>query len=200
MKNILVSTFLVALTISGATHAGDVAAGKTKSAACAGCHGADGNSINPIWPSLAGQHENYLVKQLKDFQSGARKEATMTAMAAPLSEQDVNDVAAYFAAQSVKVGEAAADKVEMGQKLYRAGNPESGVSACSACHGPSGAGNPQANFPSLTGQKAGYVAKSLSGFASGERDNDEASMMRDIASKMTNAEIEAVSQYVQGLH
>jgi len=200
MKQILVSTFLVGLLISGVSVAGDAAMGKTKSAACGGCHGVDGNSANPIWPNLAGQTTAYLTKQLKDFKSGARKDATMTAMALPLSDADMEDISAYFASQAVKVGSAAKDKVEMGTMIYRAGNAERGISACSACHGPSGAGNLQANFPALSGQKAAYIVKTLNSFASGERSNDASSMMRDIASRMTTADMEAVAQYIQGLH
>jgi len=200
MKQILVSTFLAGLLISGVSVAGDAAMGQTKSAACAGCHGVDGNSAAPMWPNLAGQSSTYLTKQLNDFKSGARKDATMTAMASPLSETDIDDIATYFSSKAVKVGTAAKDKVEMCAMIYRAGNAERGISACTACHGPSGTGNIQAKFPALSGQKATYVVKTLNSFASGERSNDASSMMRDIASRMTTADMEAVAQYIQGLH
>lgn len=179
--------------------AGDASAGKEKAATCAGCHGADGNSANPIWPKLAGQHAKYLVKQLQDFKAGDRKNATMAPMAAPLSEQDMQDLAAYFSAQQIKLGEADPKLVDAGEKIYRGGNKTSGVSACMACHGPDGAGNPAANFPHLAGQHAAYIENQLKAFRSGERANDYGKMMRNIASKMTDHEIKAVASYIQGL-
>ncbi len=201
MKKALLIASFVALAVSGTTQAaGDAAAGKTKSAACAACHGADGNSgANPLWPKLAGQHPEYIAKQLHDFKANQRKDATMAPMAAPLKDQDIDDLAAYFSSLSRKIGEAAADKVELGQSLYRSGS-SNGASACTGCHGPSGDGNGPANFPALSGQSAAYVAKQLKGFRSGTRSNDLNGMMADVASKLTDEEIEAVSQYVQGLH
>jgi len=180
--------------------AGDTAAGKEKSATCAGCHGADGNSVNPVWPSLAGQHPGYLEKQLKNFQAGQRNDATMAPMAAALSEQDMQDVAAYFASQTITAGTAGADAIEVGERIYRGGNLQTGVAACTACHGPTGAGIPQAGFPALSGQNSAYVAKTLRDFRTGTRANDINAMMQDVAASMSDAEIEAVAQYVQGLH
>ncbi len=179
--------------------AGDAAAGKTKSATCAGCHAADGNSMNPEWPSLAGQHAGYLVKQLKNFKDGDRQNAMMAPMAAPLSDQDMEDLAAYFAAQEPKAMQADEAKFELGQQIYRGGNMSTGVAACIGCHGPSGAGNPAANFPSLKGQHATYTANQLKAFAKGERANDAGKMMQNIAAKMTAEEMEAVASYIQGL-
>jgi len=199
-KLLLIASFGALLAAANASAAGDATAGQAKSATCAGCHGADGNSMNPVWPKLAGQHANYIAKQLQDFKGGARKNATMTAMAAPLSEQDMDNLAAYFASQKMKLGTTAEDMVEAGQTLYRAGNAASGVPACAACHGPTGAGNAQAKFPALGGQHADYVVKTLKDFRSGARANDAGQMMRSIAAKMTDAEIAAVAQYVQGLH
>ena len=124
----------------------------------------------------------------------------MAPMAAPLTDEDMVNLAAYFSSQKATVGETAADKLAAGQSLYRGGNAANGVSACTACHGPKGEGNPQANFPNLSGQSAAYVAKALQDFRSGARANDAGKMMSDIASRLTDAEIEAVSQYVQGLH
>ena len=167
---------------------------------CAACHGADGNSAAPNFPNLAGQHASYLLKQLQNFKSGKRKDPTMTAMVAPLSEQDMADLAAYFSTQVEKVGKTAEDKLEAGQSLYRAGDAATGVAACAACHGPTGSGNPQATFPRLSGQHATYVETQLKNFRSGVRANDAGSMMRGVASKMSDAEIAAVAQYVQGLH
>ena len=203
MNKWLVSISIVlAFGAAGVQAAGDAAAGKAKSAdlICATCHGPDGNSpANPVWPKLAGQHPNYLVKQLTELKSGARKDQTMSPMAAPLSDQDVQDLAAFFSSQTQTPGTAAADKVAMGEKLYRAGNKASGVAACMACHGPTGIGNGPANFPRISGQHAPYLEKALKDFRSGARSNDLNGMMRDVATKMSDDEIAAVAQYVQGL-
>lgn len=200
MKKLLLIASVAALAAFGTAQAGDATAGKAKSAACAGCHGMDGNSVNGMWPKLAGQHEAYLAKQLADFKAGKRVDPTMAGMAAPLSEADMADLAAYFGSQKTKLGSAAEDKVELGQAIYRAGNSASGVPACAACHGPTGTGNAQAKFPRLSGQHTTYVVKALKDFRSGARANDAGQMMRNIAAKMTDAEIEAVAAYVQGLH
>ena len=200
MNRWLVSVSIVlAVTAGGVQAAGDAEAGKTKSATCMACHGPDGNSANPIWPKLAGQHPSYIEKQLTDFKGGARKNDLMSPMAMPLSEQDMQDLAAYFSSQTQSAGTAAADKVALGEKVYRAGNGATGVAACMACHGPAGAGNPGANFPRIAGQHAAYVEKALKDFRSGARTNDNAKMMQGVAMKMTDAEIAAVAQYVQGL-
>jgi cytochrome c553 len=164
------------------------------------CHGADGNSAAPNFPKLAGQHASYIAKQLADYKSGARQDATMSAMAAPLSEQDMLDLAAFYSSQQVQIGTAAGDKVELGETVYRSGNMATGVSACAACHSPTGSGNAMANFPSLQGQHADYTVAQLKNFRAGARANDAGSMMRSIAAKMTDAEIEAVAQYIQGLN
>jgi len=201
MKKLLLIASLVSLAAVGTAHAaGDAEAGKAKSAACAACHGPDGNSLAPNFPKIAGQHADYTAKQLAEFKAGDRTDATMNAMAAPLSEQDMADLAAFYASQKATIGTAAEDKVALGETLYRAGNSTSGVSACAACHGPTGTGNPMAKFPSLNGQHADYTALQLKNFRSGTRANDAGSMMRSIAKKMTDAEIEAVAQYIQGLN
>ncbi|OGT89308.1 MAG: cytochrome C [Gammaproteobacteria bacterium RIFOXYA12_FULL_61_12] len=194
------AVFVAALVMAGASQAaGDAAAGQTKSVTCLACHGADGNSVNPIWPKLAGQHPEYILKQLADLKSGARKDPLMSPMAAPLSDADMADLAAYFSSQKTAPGTAAPDQAKAGETLYRAGNAASGLTACIACHGPSGAGNGAANFPRLAGQHASYVDKALKDLRSGARSNDPNRMMRDIAGKMTDAEIAAVAQYIQGL-
>lgn len=202
MKKALLIASMAMLAMAGTIQAaGNAEAGKTKSVVCAACHGVDGNSgVNPMWPKLAGQHPNYIIKQVNDFKANKRTEVMMAPMVAPLSEQDIADLAAYFSSQKRTIGEAAADKVAAGEKLYRAGNATSGVSACTACHGPTGSGNPLANFPGLSGQGAAYVVKALKDFRSGTRNNDAAGMMQDVASRLTDAEIDAVAQYVQGLH
>jgi cytochrome c553 len=201
MKNLLLITSIASLAMLGTAYAAaDAEAGKTKSAMCAACHGADGNSPLPNFPKLAGQHSDYIVKQLKEFKSGERKDATMNGMAAALSDQDMADIAAFYAAQAGTIGAAAEDKVELGQTIYRAGNAASGVAACAACHGPTGVGNPMANFPSLNGQHADYTVLQLKNFRTGARANDAGAMMRGVAKSMSDAEIDAVAQYIQGLN
>ncbi|HEY9199864.1 MAG TPA: c-type cytochrome [Gammaproteobacteria bacterium] len=188
------------LTAVPAGAAGDAAAGKAKAAACASCHGADGNSANPDWPKLAGQHDKYLAKQLANFKNGDRKNAMMAPMAMGLSEQDMADIAAYFASQTQNGGKADPAQVAGGEKLYRGGNATSGVAACMACHGPNGMGNPQANFPRLSGQHAAYTVIQLKAFRAGERANDAGKMMQNIAARMTDDEMKAVASYIEGLH
>ncbi len=171
---------------------------------CAACHGPDGNSPVAANPKLAGQHPAYLYKQLKNFKAEGAKTAErpnpiMGGMVAALSDQDMKNVAAWFASQTQK-GEQAKDAktVELGQKLYRAGNAAKGLPACGACHGPTGAGIP-AQFPRIGGQFGEYTEAQLKAFRAGERANDPNGMMRVIALKMTDAEIKAVSDYVAGL-
>lgn len=198
-KWLISASIVLAFTASGVQAAGSADDGKAKSAVCAACHGVDGNSINPIWPSLAGQHPEYIQKQLSDFKGNKRSDPLMAPQAATLSDQDMADLAAYFSSQQKKGGSAAPDQVDAGEKLYRAGNTETGVAACMACHGPAGYGNPQANFPALAGQHADYTSKALKDFRAGNRANDPAKMMRGVAMAMTDEEIAAVSQYIQGL-
>lgn len=203
MKNWLALsiTLLVSCSALPVLAAGDPEAGKTKSAQCAACHGADGNSVNPAWPKLAGQHAEYLVKQLWYFEHGERENATMKPMASVLDEQGREDVAAYYSGQKVNIGQADPELVELGERIYRSGNNDSGVAPCMGCHGPNGAGNPAALYPALRGQHAQYVENQLHGFAEGKRVNDNAKkMMQILASRMTNQEIRAVASYIQGLH
>ena len=191
---------LALVVAAPAQAAGTPEAGKVKSAACAACHGADGNSANPEWPTLAGQHQGYIAKQLKDYKSGRRQNAMMSGMAAPLSDQDIEDLAAYFASQNAKGGETDPALLDLGRKIYLGGNANSGVPACTGCHGPAGAGNPSANFPALAGQHAKYTALTLDHFKDAIRANDPNKMMRMIAGKMSKQEIEAVSSYIAGLY
>ncbi len=202
MKKVVWIASLLALASTGtAQAAGDVEAGKAKSAVCAACHGADGNSgANPLWPKLAGQSPKYIIKQLHDFKAQKRNDGTMSPMAAPLTDKEIEDLAAYFASQTRTIGEAAPDKVALGEQIYRAGIPEAGVPACSGCHGPAGKGMDAAAFPAINGQTAAYVAKQLKDFRDGRRTNDPNGMMRGVANRMKDNEIEAVAQYVQGLH
>ena len=200
MKNwLMMLSVATALISGGANAAGDAAAGQAKSALCMACHGADGNSVNPIWPKIAGQHEGYIIKQLQEFKSGVRVDATMLPMVAALTDEDMANLAAFFNSQATAPGEADAAMVELGKKIFNSGNAESGVAACSACHAPNGSGNPAANFPQLAGQHAPYTEKQLMAFRDGTRANDSGKMMQDVAAQMTDAEIKAVSQYIQGL-
>jgi len=164
---------------------------------CAACHGADGNSVAAANPSLAGQHADYIVKQLTEFKSGARKNPIMMGMAAPLSPEDMKNVGAYFAEQKIKPREAADKKLlPEGQKIFKGGVASTKIPACMACHGPNGAGIP-AQYPRLGGQHAGYIVAQMTAFRSGERANN--TVMRDIALKMTDAQIKAVAEYISGL-
>ncbi len=189
--------FALATSVSAA---GNAAAGKTKAAVCAACHGADGNSVNPQFPKLAGQNANYLVEQLQDFKSGKRRNAIMSGMAASLSVQDMQDIAAWFSSQTVQPGEANPSLVTIGQQVYRGGDRESGVPACLACHGPDGVGNPPMKIPQLAGQHAAYVVAQLQAYASGQRTTDPHKMMETIASRLSDAQMQAVASYIEGLH
>ncbi|MFT5722260.1 MAG: cytochrome c553 [Motiliproteus sp.] len=197
MNKLLIS-LLISIGVSGAAWAqGDAAVGQGKAALCAGCHGADGNGASPAFPKLAGQHPSYLVKQLKDIKGGVRISPMMVGFAAGLAEQDMEDLAAYFSTLEVTKGVATdADLVAKGEAIYSAGIQSKGVAACAACHGPDGAGNGLAGFPSLKGQYSAYVEAQLKGFRDGARANDPAAMMRDIAGKLNDGEIKAVSAYI----
>lgn len=182
------------------TAKGDPAkAQQTATTVCAACHNADGNSVAPANPKLASQHPEYLTKQLVNFKSGERKSAIMSGMVAALSPEDMNNLGAYFAGQKSAPGTAAnKELIAAGQKLFKGGNQSSGVPACAACHGPNGSGIP-VQFPRLAGQHAEYTLGQLKLFRSGERANDAAKMMRVIAQKMTDQEMQAVSEYIAGL-
>ncbi|AFI83588.1 c-type cytochrome [Methylophaga nitratireducenticrescens] len=180
--------------------AGDISAGKEISASCAACHGVDGNSPADVYPKLAGQHASYLYKQLVEFKNGKRANDIMSPMVAALSEEDMANLAAYYASKESTPGAVSEDSLDLGQQIYRGGNSESGVPACMACHGPNGSGMPAAKWPKLSAQYQAYTEAQLHAFANGERQNDPNGMMRDIASKMTEEEIKAVSAYVSGLH
>ncbi|MCF6336437.1 MAG: cytochrome c4 [Gammaproteobacteria bacterium] len=176
---------------------GSISEGQLKSAACQGCHGLDGNSFSPDWPNLASQNANYLSRQIRDFQSGARQDPSMQSMVTGLVEQDIMDIAAYFATQKVKA-DSASNSVA-GRKLYMGGNRYTHLPACAGCHGPNGAGNGPGGIPGLAGQKPGYVIKTLRDFKTGTRSNDRNEIMQDIAAKMTEKEMEAVAQFLAGM-
>jgi cytochrome c553 len=207
-RSLLLSLFLA----TGAVQAEDKATGQpdlakakqTAEQVCGACHGVDGNSQIPTNPKLAGQHAEYLFKQLKNFKSDGGKPAeranpVMAGMAAMLTDDDAKGMAAYFASQTLKPESAKnTATIELGQKLWRAGDLKRGIPACAACHGPAGAGLP-AQFPRLSGQFADYTEAQLRAFRAGERANDPNKMMRTIALKMTDPEIKAVSDFAAGL-
>ena len=196
----LIAVFTSSVAMANESPKGDAEKGKAASPTCAGCHGADGNSTNPAWPKLAGQGEAYLVKQLLDFRTGKRNDPTMTAMAKGIaSEEDVHNLGAYFASLKTKSGTAAKDKVALGEAIYKGGVMSSGVAACAACHGPTGSGNTAAKFPQIASQHAKYTVAQLKAFKTGKRSNDSGKMMRNIALKMTDAEMDAVAEYIAGL-
>jgi cytochrome c553 len=206
-------TFALCVLLTGSSYAseehksstvGNAEAGKAKSAICAACHGADGNSVAGTWPKLAGQNAGYIVQELQKFKSGARENASMTGMVANLTPEDMADLAAYFSSQTRTQGAASEALVAAGQKIYRGGDKAKGVPACSACHSPQGNGNPAAKYPALGGQHAEYVKKQLEDYRSGVRSGKVTEgtpvIMREIASKLSDDEIKAVADYVAGLH
>lgn len=195
----LVSLLLLAGPASAIDVGGDAAQGKAKSTVCAACHGTDGNSQNPQFPKISGLGAPYLYKQLVDYKEGRRVNAVMAGIVATLSDQDMRDLATYFATQTRSRGTSDEAQVQLGQLVFRGGNSATGVPACTGCHAPDGSGNPAAGFPALSGQHPEYVAAQLYAFGKGERANDAGQMMRNIASKMSDSEIEAVSEYLTGL-
>lgn len=204
-RSLLLSLLLVTGSLQAQDQAPDLTKAKqTAEGICAGCHGADGNSQLAANPKLAGQHPEYLFKQLREFKSwdgkpAVRSNPIMGAMVAGLDENDMKGLAQYFASQTLQPAAATnLETVELGQKIWRGGIPAKGVPACAACHGPAGAGLP-AQYPALAGQFAEYTEVQLKAFRDGVRANDPASMMRTIALKMTDPEMKAVSDYAAGL-
>lgn len=199
-KLLAVAAATAALGMNHAAWAeGSAEAGRDKSVVCAACHGPDGNSANPEWPSLAGQHAGYVVAQLQAFKEGRRENPLMTPMALGLSDQDMQDLAAFYQSQAPAAREADEALAERGRRLYLGGDLERGITACIACHGPTGQGNPLANYPVVAGQHAAYSAAALRAYAAGERRSDPNQMMRDIAARMTAEDIRAVSAFLEGL-
>jgi cytochrome c553 len=183
--------------------AGDADAGQSKAVICAACHGADGNSVVPNWPKIAGQHSTYLERQLDLIKSGNREVPEMAGIVMGLSDQDMADVAAYFSKQDSGTGLTDEALRENGERLYRAGNSETDVPACMSCHGPAGKGNPLSGYPSLAGQHSVYTGKMLEGFRAGSTwgdDDTNSIIMTDVAKRLTDTEIKAVASYIQGLH
>jgi len=202
MKKLLTIALLLAATgVALEVQAdGDAAAGKGKATVCGACHGMDGNSASPQFPKLAGQNASYIQAQLGNFKSGKRQNPIMSPQAQKLSDQDMQDLAAYFSSQTRNVGEAEAGQVKQGESLYRNGNKAENVPACSACHSPDGSGNALMKVPSLRGQHAAYVVAQLQNYASGTRTTDPNKMMETIAGRLSPAEMQAVASYIEGLH
>jgi cytochrome c553 len=196
----LTAALIAAFFISPVNAAGDAAAGQGKAAVCAACHGGDGKAILGTYPNLAGQHATYTAKQLTDYRDGNRVNALMSGQAANLSDQDIQDLAAYYSSMDKIEGVASEENLQEGMNIYRGGITSAGVAACSACHGPAGNGNGPATWPMISGQNAEYTADQLRYFRSGERANDPVEMMRGVAKRMTDAEITAVANYIAGLH
>jgi cbb3-type cytochrome c oxidase subunit III len=196
MKQSIIILLLLAAT--NVVTAADAKVGKVKAAMCTACHGGDGNSINPIWPNLAGQSVSYLAKQMKDFRDGKRKSAQMAPMVAALSDEDIGNIAAYFSSQKVKTGTTKEEFLTLGSQLYNGGI--AGVIACTGCHGPTGAGLDAAGFPQLAGQQVPYTIAQLATFKDGTRSNDNSTMMNSIAGALNDEQIEAVANYIAGLH
>lgn len=208
MKNMLVSIFalswlaLAMMTAQAESLVeGSIEAGKAKSLTCGACHGAEGNSANALWPNLAGQNAPYLQAQLMAFKSGLRKNALMSSQAMLLSDEDMADLAVYYESLPNAVQSIADEKLLVsGEALYRGGDKDKGVAACLACHGPTGRGNPAAQYPVLKGQHAAYTALQLNAYADGTRlGTAKVQIMGDIASRLDPEDIKALASYVQGL-
>ena len=180
---------------------GDADAGKNKALTCTACHGAAGNSANPMWPTIAGQHAKYTASQLHGFKDGGRADPLMTSQAMLLSETDIADLAAYFEGLAGAAQPVADPKLlARGEALYRGGNAEEGIPACTGCHGPTGRGNAAAVYPSLQGQHATYTSKQLQDYASGARKTGgKTQIMQAISARLSSEDIEALASYVQGL-
>lgn len=194
---ILASSFVVAAP-------GDPQAGETKSAVCAACHGLDGNSSDPQFPKIAGQHADYAARHLALFKSGERESAVMQGIASTLSEQDMADLGAYFSTKKVSAGTADESLVALGASLYRGGSRVQGVPSCMGCHGPSGLGNPASKYPAIGGQHASYSQLQLERFRAGtvygKDDYPNKTIMAQVAKTLTDADILALSSYLEGLH
>lgn len=199
----LAGVVIALLTIAvapGSLAQGDATAGAEKITVCLACHGQDGNmSQIANVPRIGGQNAGYLLKQMHDIKNGVRAAPLMTGMLNNLNDQDMADVAAYYASQPAPQGAAEAEKVALGEALYRAGNPDIGVAACTACHSPNGQGLASAGYPALSGQDPAYTEMQLRAFRDGVRQNDDAELMRSIAARLNDAEIAALASYVAGL-
>jgi cytochrome c553 len=202
----LVYVAMVGLSLVSAPSAfaaGDPAAGQQNSAVCAACHGVDGNSVVTMWPKIAGQHEQYLARHITLIRDGLRPVPEMMGIVAGLTDQNIADLAAYFAAQTKSPGVANPELAAAGEQLYRGGRASDGIPACIACHGPAGEGNPFAGYPRLSGQHSVYTSNMLKKYRDGAQwgENDaNSAIMTSVSRLLTDAEIEAVSSYIEGLY
>ena len=202
MTRFMILLLLVLLTVTAQAE-GDATAGQAKAAVCAACHGMDGNSTVAQWPKLAGQHADYIARQTRMVRDGQREVVEMVGIVAGLSDQDIADISAYFAAQPIKPGVADDTMAAKGEKIYRAGNSATGVPACIACHGPTGKGNPSAGYPLVAGQHATYLQSRLQKYRNGQTNGEQdpySPQMVTVAANMTDEEIAAVASYMEGLH
>ena len=199
MKKIVI--YAVVFVITGSVSAeGNIERGKQKAGTCIACHGVAGNSVNPAWPKLAGSDSAFIKRHLQYFKQGQRVNALMSAQAKGLSDQDIEDLAVYYASVERSPGAADEKLVDLGKSIYKGGNAETGVAACIACHGPKGSGNPAAGYPKISFQHAMYSATRLKAYRSASETYPQALIMNSLAKNLTNKEIEAVSSYIQGLH
>lgn len=201
MKKLILAGIALFFVTSGAALAGDVEAGKVKSAACGGCHGMDGNSLIPMNPKLAGQNQAYIVKQVKDFKANTtRQNAIMFGMVAALSDEDAADIGAYFQAQAVSQAAPFDEtKAAIGRELYKGGDMQKGIPACQACHGPTGDGVAGIGYPQVGGQFVDYTLAQLKAFKDGTRSNDDKQLMRSIVEKLSDEQMAAVANYIASL-
>lgn len=190
---------LYSLVFCVAAAAANPAEGKSKSLICSGCHGRDGNSDNSEYPILAGQGQGYLIKQFLDFKSGVRKDDHMTSIVEAVSIEDIKHIAAYLSRQQRRQGSASTKTSDSGKQIFQNGNSVRSISACAACHGKEGKGNSVLNYPSLAGQHADYIAKTLKEFRSGVRRNDKQAVMRTIAAGLSDQDIEALAAYIAAM-
>ncbi len=197
----LILTMGLSMGLTGLANAqGNAAAGEAKTVTCQACHGASGNdSLLPDVPRIGGQNAKYLLKQMQEIKDGTREVLLMSGMLNNMSDQDLADIAAFYESQAMPQGAADPDKLALGERLYRAGDLQLGVAACTACHSPTGKGNAGAGYPALSGQDPAYLEAQLKAFRAGQRVNDDAQVMRDIAARLNDAEISAVSSYASGL-
>ena len=194
----------ISILLSGLSYAqGNIAAGQMKSTTCAACHGAKGSSASPLWPNLAGQGEKYLYQQLQAFKKGKdgeRYDPSMSPLMADLSDQDMQDLAAYYASQTIVAGQAKKERLESGQTIYRGGIMQKSLVACISCHGPKGLGNREAAFPLVSGQHPEYVVQQLENYKNGTRTTGPNDIMQDIAKRMSKQDMQDVANYIAGLH
>lgn len=200
MKKVILS-LIISVGVTGFAFAkGDANAGKSKVETCTACHGPTGVSPAPNWPNLAGQGEKYLVKQITEIKEGKRSVPEMAPFVGSLTKQDIEDISAFYASQTAPVGATNTEFMALGEALYRGGDSKKEIPACSSCHSPTGKGNTLATFPHIAGQKVEYTIKQLKDFREGHRTNDgDSKIMRTIAEKLSNKEVEAVAHYISGL-